>query len=277
MQPSKLYPRDFVNYINSPLSPFEAYQVLLEKCGGKTITDLFKAVNHLVNQEVIPDELERIRVGLLYMDVNVPEIVDKECYKVVRSVQKVVLDHWIINPVESYQYKLREIAKGIEHKMCLFLDESYKDEQALKKKVIAQIEQIKKERVTDHPNIGILLENVEFCKSASAMIAMQSSNGKGERNQLIGSLVKDFKELIAAYGFHIGSKLEGLDTPFVGGDAELDLIEAVLIAGVKNLHLLIKHMEKIPNEGGEQLSGEEEFYYMNISYAVMQLTGEQFG
>lgn len=276
MQPSKLYPHDFIHYINSPIPDLEAYQILLEKCKGKTISDLFQAVMKLVEEENAPDELARIGAGLVYMDDKISDIIDYECYQVVKSVRKLDSKKWLGDPVASCQQSLRELSAVIEKKITVVVDESFSVEQEMKRKISDQVAKLKDNRVKEHPNIGILLADKSFCMAASGMIQRESVKGRGMRKEMIGSLVQEFKLLIAKHGFHIGSRLPGIKQSYLSGDDELDIIEAALFASADNLHVLILHLKKIPEEAEESLSSEEQFYFMNICYAVQTISGLSF-
>lgn len=273
MQPSSLYPQDFILYINSKEAPFEAYQDLLKKCGGKTITDLFKAVMALVDNEEAPDELERIRAGLIFMDDKVPEIVDHECYRIEKAVWQLIPTAWSQDPVQSFQSSLREMAKEIEDKILSKLDEKYAQQNELKKKIMENVSKVRESRLQEHPNVATLLAEKNFCMDAISMILRLSNSGKRERSQAIGAIVQDFRKLIADHGFHIGSKLDGFKQPYVGGDQELDIIEAAMLAGADYLYLFVLHIEKFSNEDGTELPGEDEYYFMNIFNALKVLTG----
>lgn len=269
MQPSSLYPQDFILYINSKQASFEAYQDLLTKCGGTKITDLFKAVVALVENEEAPDELERIRAGLIFMDDKVPEIVEHECYRIEKAVRQLIPTAWSEDPVQACQSNLREMAKEIEDKILSKLDEKYALQNELKKKVIENVSKVRESRLQEHPNIATLLAEQNFCTDAIAMLLRLSNSGKREHSQAIGSIVQDFRKLIADHGFHIGSRVDGLKQPYVGGDQELDIIEAAMLAGADYLYLFVLHIEKISKEDGTELPGEDEYYFMCPSHDLI--------
>lgn len=275
MQPCKLYPQDFADYINSPLPPLRAYQSLLHKCSGKNLNDLFDAATKIISEEDSVIDLERIRAGLVYLEDKVSLIARSESFWVERTVVRLVPNLWVTDRASSALEKLKKLTNTVNSKIIDLVDSHYKERIRLSDKIKWYIAETKASRLEEHPEMKVLLADPAFCRASLLAVSRHAHTGKRSKEKMVQALVIDFRRLISDYGCLIGSRLKGLDKPFLSGDGELDLIESVFYASESCLHDLVIRLRSFPVEENLELEGVDQFYFMNICNALSLLTGEE--
>jgi hypothetical protein len=275
MEPSSLYPQDFLTLIDGQDSVAQRYKELLCKCKAKSISDLFVCVHRLIEDEDQPDDLERIRMGINYLEGKFPQILLQKEFRIVSALKFLVPEKLSRGAEDVACEGLHALQREAEEKMLSLIEPAMQDLEALRVRVQDQIAQNKSAIIDDNPEMRIFLNHLPFCRDARAFILRFSYLGRGRAKEQATLLVEGIEQLIVRHGELVGKRLDELSPIYLTAEQELDLIESLMIAGESFLHLFVVQLQKIISDPGYPVHGKEEFYLMTVCYAASRLSGVQ--
>ncbi len=268
MMPLKLYPHNFSDLLNSEQGILSGYRDLLKRSNQQNLKGLFKVAEQMILVEEAPEELERIRVGLLQLRVELKTVWENEYPKIFLLFQKNIPEQWQEFSEKKATSDLEQLIAALEIKL-----------NEVGQKGSREMEQLKTVYRTHFPLAEVsartrkLLEDDFFIKKAEDFIIEFAFQGRGNVERQLELLIGEIDSLRNIAGPLIGKKWAENSPYYLGEEEELDFIEAVIAAGKSFLPSFILQLHKILQDDTEAGVGKGAFYLLNLSGAIQKIAG----